>query len=501
MSYLKKQGIIPTRKKNYSNWYQCVIKEAGLADNSDVRGCIIFKPWGYAIWENIQKILDNILKINNYENVYFPLLIPKKFFEKELMHVKGFAKECAIVTHTKLTLDQNNTLIIDGKLEDPLIVRPTSETIIGATLSKWINSYRDLPIKINQWVNVMRWEMRPRCFLRTSEFLWQEGHTVFPTEKDAIQETYLMLKVYKNFVKNYMAIPVFNGIKSPLEKFPGAEITLCLEAMMQDRKALQLCTSHFLGQNFAKSFNILYTNNNGKNVHGWTTSFGITTRILGAMIMVHGDDYGIVIPPNISPYHIIILPIIKNDQFDNKVLTFCKILKSNIEKILYLNNNIRVHIDNKFQFTSIHKKWKWIKKGIPLIVEIGKKEIELNNISFFSRINPLKLKFINYKNFLLDLPNILSNLQNDLYKKALNFKNKNTIYIKSKKDFYNFFESNNGFALIDWNKDNPQNIELELKQKLKVSNRCIFLNNKQSLKKCLFSNTDTKYLAIFAKSY
>ncbi|MDP6445702.1 MAG: proline--tRNA ligase, partial [Pirellulaceae bacterium] len=331
----KKNAIQPSRADDYPEWYQQVIKSADLAENSDVRGCMVIKPWGYAIWENMQRVLDGMFKDTGHENAYFPLFIPMSFLEKEAEHVEGFAKECAVVTHHRLEPGPEGGLVPAGKLEEPLIVRPTSETIIGSTFARWVQSYRDLPILLNQWANVVRWEMRTRMFLRTAEFLWQEGHTVHATEAEAVAETDQMLGVYAKFAEEYMAMPVICGEKPACERFPGAVNTLSIEAMMQDRKALQAGTSHFLGQNFARAQEIKFSDQNGEEVYAWTTSWGVSTRLVGALIMTHGDDDGLVLPPRLAPKHVVLLPIYRKDEERPQVLEYCDSLRRELEQQTY----------------------------------------------------------------------------------------------------------------------------------------------------------------------
>ena len=344
---MAKTGITPTREEDYPEWYQQVIKAADLAENSTVRGCMVIKPWGYGIWENMQKALDQMFKDTGHENAYFPLFIPKSFLEKEAEHVEGFAKECAIVTHSRLEPGPDGGLVPTGPLEEPLIVRPTSETIIGDTFSRWVQSYRDLPLLINQWCNVVRWEMRTRLFLRTAEFLWQEGHTVHATAEEALEETARMLDVYADFAENFMAMPVIKGEKTKGERFPGAEKTLTIEAMMQDRKALQSGTSHFLGQNFSRAQEIKFQSKEGREEFAWTTSWGLSTRMVGALIMSHGDDDGLVLPPKLAPKQIVLLPIYKNDEERSKVLEFCNSLLEELKSIRYHDEKLRVAMDDR----------------------------------------------------------------------------------------------------------------------------------------------------------
>jgi prolyl-tRNA synthetase len=369
-------AISPTRAENYPEWYQQVVKAADLAEPSDVRGCMVIKPWGYAIWENIQRRLDAMFKATGHENAYFPLLIPMSFLEKEAQHVEGFAKECAVVTHHRLEPDGKGGLqpAPDSKLEEPLIVRPTSETIIGATFARWVQSYRDLPILINQWANVVRWELRTRMFLRTTEFLWQEGHTVHANEAEAREETRRMLDVYAEFAEGAMAMPVIKGEKTAGERFPGAVATYSIEAMMQDRKALQAGTSHFLGQNFAKAQEIKFSAESGEQEYAWTTSWGVSTRLIGGLIMSHSDDDGLVLPPKLAPAHVVILPIYRDADERAKVLPYCESLKLELAAQMYDNEPIRVRIDDR-DLRGGEKKWQWVKRGVPLRIEVGPRDI------------------------------------------------------------------------------------------------------------------------------
>ncbi|MCA9239463.1 MAG: proline--tRNA ligase, partial [Planctomycetales bacterium] len=374
---MAKTAISPTRSENYPEWYQQVITAADLAEDSDVRGCMVIKPWGFAIWENIQRQLDAMFKATGHENAYFPLFIPMSFLEKEAQHVEGFAKECAVVTHHRLEPDGQGGLrpAPSAKLDEPLIVRPTSETIIGATFARWTQSYRDLPILINQWANVVRWELRTRKFLRTAEFLWQEGHTVHATEQEAIAETLQMLEVYAQFAEEHMAMPVIKGEKTASERFPGAVATYSIEALMQDRKALQAGTSHFLGQNFAKAQEIMFQNEQGERQFAWTTSWGVSTRLIGGLIMTHSDDDGLVLPPKLAPAHVVLLPIYRNDEERAKVLPYVETLKSELEAQQYEGQAVRVRIDDR-DLRGGEKKWQWVKKGVPIRVEIGPRDIE-----------------------------------------------------------------------------------------------------------------------------
>src|SRR6476469_4258289 len=375
-----KTAITPQRHEDFPEWYQQVIRAAAMAEASDVRGCMVIRPWGYGIWENMQRQLDAMFKATGHRNAYFPLFIPLSYLAKEAEHGEGFAKEGAVVTHSRLEANAEGKLVPASPLTEPLVVRPTSETIIGASYAKWVQSYRDLPILINQWCNVVRWEMRPRLFLRTTEFLWQEGHTVHETEAEARAETRQMLDVYETFVRDHLAIPVYSGEKSESERFPGAVQTLSIEAMAQDRKAIQGGTSHFLGQNFARASNIRFQNREGKEEFGWTTSWGMTTRMVGTVVMAHGDDDGVVLPPRIAPTHIVILPITTREETRAKVLETCDRLAAELRAKKFLDDvAIEAEVDKRDLGGGV-KNWDWIKKGVPLRVEIGPRDLEQNSV-------------------------------------------------------------------------------------------------------------------------
>src|SRR5262245_34911196 len=374
MAKAPQTAITPTRADDYPEWYQQVVRAADLAENSAVRGCMVIKPWGYSLWENMQAVLDRMFKDTGHQNAYFPLFIPLSFLEKEAEHVEGFAKECAVVTHHRLEAGEGGKLIPTGKLEEPLVVRPTSETIIGATYAKWVKSYRDLPILINQWANVVRWEMRTRLFLRTAEFLWQEGHTAHATSDEAIEETRKMLNVYADFAQDYMAMPVIRGEKTAGERFPGAVNTYSIEAMMQDRKALQAGTSHFLGQNFSKAQEIKFLSSEGREEFAWTTSWGVSTRLIGALIMTHSDDDGLVLPPRLAPEHVVILPIYRNDDERGPVVEYCRKLRQELVSQQYDGAAVRAALDDR-DIPRADKKWQQIKRGVPLVVEVGPRDI------------------------------------------------------------------------------------------------------------------------------
>src|SRR5205814_5146432 len=450
------------RSENYSQWYQDLVIKADLAETSAVRGCMVIKPYGYAIWEKMQAELDRMFKETGHSNAYFPLFIPKSFLSKEAAHVEGFAKECAVVTHYRLkNAPDGSGIIVDpeAKLEEELIIRPTSETIIWNTYKTWIQSYRDLPILINQWANVVRWEMRPRLFLRTTEFLWQEGHTVHETEAEAREETRRMLDVYEKFVRDHCAIPVFHGEKSENEKFPGAVQTLTIEAMAQDRKAIQGGTSHFLGQNFARASGIQFQNREGKQELGWTTSWGMTTRMVGTVVMTHGDDDGLVLPPRIAPTQIVILPITPKEETRARVLEACDALQLQLRGKQFGDSPIEVEVDRRDLGGGV-KNWEWIKKGVPVRVEIGPRDLETSSVAVSRRDQPVKSKAsMSIQEFAAVAPEMLMSIQQNLYDRAKKFQEENTRVIESKKEFYNFFTAKNaakpeihgGFALAHWN--------------------------------------------------
>src|SRR5256714_147905 len=386
MSEQTKTAITPTRAQDFPEWYQQVVRAADLAENSEVRGCMVIKPWGYGIWENMQRALDRVFKATGHKNAYFPLFIPLSYLEKEAAHVEGFAKECAVVTHHRLEIGADGKMrpSPSAQLAEPLVVRPTSETIIGATYAKWIQSYRDLPILINQWANVVRWELRPRLFLRTTEFLWQEGHTAHETETEAIEETERMLNVYETFARDILAVPVFSGEKSESERFPGAVKTLCIEAMVQDRKAIQAGTSHFLGQNFAKASGIQFISRENKHEHVWTTSWGVSTRLVGTILMAHADDDGAVLPPRVAPEQIVIIPITPKEETRAAVLEAANKLAAQLRAMSYAGAPIEVEVDNRDLGGGV-KSWEWVKKGVPLRVELGPRDLESGNVAVSRR--------------------------------------------------------------------------------------------------------------------
>jgi prolyl-tRNA synthetase len=491
-------AISPTRQENFPEWFQQVIKHADMAENSPVRGCMVIKPWGYGIWDNMKNVLNAKIKETGHQNAYFPLFIPLSFLEKEAKHVEGFAKECAVVTHHRLE-EKNGKLIPTGELEEPLIVRPTSEMIIGESFSRWVESYRDLPLLINQWANVVRWEMRPRIFLRTTEFLWQEGHTAHATAQEAIEETFKMLQVYREFMEDYLALPVIVGEKSPGERFPGAENTYTLEAMMQDKKALQAGTSHYLGQNFAKGSSIRFSNKEGVVEYAYTTSWGVTTRMIGALVMTHGDDDGLRLPPKIAPTHAVIILVITNKDSEEALLKYANEIAKELSEVSYNGNCLSVHIDKRDKRGG-EKNWEWIKKGVPLRIEIGPRDLEKQMMMVSRRDKSHKEKLqVTPTAFKEQVALILDEIQNNYYNQAkenrdLNIKND----IKNFDELKKFFENDSGFVLAKWCGDVKTE---EMLDDLKITIRCLPLNQSQTLGTCILTGKEATLDAIFAKSY
>lgn len=499
-------AIRPTRAENYPEWYQQVIRASDMAELSPVRGCMVIKPWGYALWENMVGALDGMFKATGVKNAYFPLFIPIRFLEKEARHVEGFAKECAVVTHNRLEKDENDRLVPSGRLNEPLVVRPTSETIIGDAFAKWIKSYRDLPVLINQWANVVRWEMRTRIFLRTSEFLWQEGHTVHATRQEAIDRTHMMLNVYKRMAEEYLAMPVITGKKTAAEKFPGAETTTCIEAMMQDRKALQAGTSHFLGQNFAKASGIRFQSAMETEEYGWTTSWGVSTRLIGGLIMTHGDDNGVVLPPRVASAHVVLLPILKKSGQDQTVMAYTRELAEKLREQSYHGAPIRVEIDDRNIGGA--RNWEWIKKGIPLRVEIGPKDIAADAV-FVSRRDKDRRDSVSIGKdmFIAEIGAMLDDIQGRLYEKALAFRRKHTHDIDDAREFDAFFTPKNpeqpeihgGFAHCHW--CGRAECETAIKERLNVTIRCIPFNREKDEGRCIQCGEPAAGRVIFAKAY
>ena len=502
----KQTAIQPTREENYPEWYQQVVRAAELAENSPVRGCMVIKPWGYTLWENMQRVLDRMFKETGHTNAYFPLFIPKSYLEKEAQHVEGFAKECAVVTHSRLELGEDGKLHPSSPLEEPLIVRPTSETIIGEMYAKWVQSYRDLPILINQWANVVRWEMRTRLFLRTAEFLWQEGHTAHATEKEAWEETRKMLDVYARFAEEYMAMPVLRGEKTEGERFPGAVSTLCIEAMMQDRKALQAGTSHFLGQNFAKASDIKFLDDAGQTQYAWTTSWGVSTRLIGGLVMTHSDDDGMVIPPRLAPAQVVILPVIPKDEHRTAVMEACESLRKELMDITWVDGQkLDVHLDAR-DLRGGEKMWHWIKKGAPIRVEIGPRDLEKGGV-FYARRDTGEKAGCSREEFVGKVTGILDDIQSGLLKRALAFREENSRNIDSADDFRAFFTPENekqpeihgGFAYSHFCGD-PK-LEDQLQKELKVTVRCIPYTDEAEPGTCIFTGKPSKQRVVFGKSY
>lgn len=502
-----KTAITPRREDDFPEWYQQVIRAAELAESSDVRGCMVIRPWGYAIWENMQRALDAMFKATGHRNAYFPLFIPLSYFEKEAAHVEGFAKECAVVTHSRLEVNAEGKMVPASPLSEPLVVRPTSETIIGASYAKWVQSYRDLPILINQWCNVVRWEMRPRLFLRTAEFLWQEGHTVHESEAEAREETRRMLEVYETFVRDHIAVPVFSGEKSESERFPGAVQTLCIEAMVQDRKAIQAGTSHFLGQNFSRASGIQFQTRDGTQEFGWTTSWGMSTRMIGTLIMAHADDDGLVVPPRIAPMHIVIIPITPKEETRAAVLAAADKLAVELRALHYNGAPLELEVDHRDLGGGV-KAWEWVKKGVPLRVEIGPRDLESGQVAVTRRDQPVKAKeFISTADFVERAPALLEEIQASLLRRATEFRDAHTRAIDSKEDFYDFFTPKNaakpeihgGFALAHW--DGSREVEAKIKADLKVTIRCIPFTDTPEPGTCPFSGKPSAQRVVWAKSY
>ena len=487
---------IPDKNKDFSGWYNEIIKKADLAENSPVRGCMIIKPYGYSIWEKMQSVLDKMFKDSGHYNAYFPLFIPKSYLSKEADHVEGFAKECAVVTHYRLKNDENKKgLIVDpnAKLEEELIVRPTSETVIWNSYKNWIQSYRDLPILVNQWANVVRWEMRTRLFLRTSEFLWQEGHTAHSNKDEAIKETLTILNIYSSFLEEYMSIPVLKGIKSESEKFAGAIDTYCVEALMQDGKALQAGTSHFLGQNFAKAFNVQFANSDGKMDYVWGTSWGVSTRLIGALIMSHSDNNGLILPPNLAPIQVVMVPIFNSDDEYEAIINLFQKIKTSLLKL-----NISCKIDDR----KFHKPgWKFAEyemKGVPVRIALGPRDLEKNTLEIARRDN-LKKEIISIENAEQKIQQILKLIQKDILKKAKNFRDENSHDAKDYDQFKTLAKNNSGFIYAHW--DGTEKTEEKIKSDTKATIRCIPYENKGKPGKCIVTGKPSKQKVIFAKAY
>ena len=483
------------RSEDYSKWYNDLVINADLAENSGVRGCMVIKPYGYSIWEKMQAELDRMFKETGHQNAYFPLFIPKSYFSKEASHVDGFAKECAVVTHYRLKEDGAGGVMVDpdAKLEEELIVRPTSETIIWDTYRKWIQSYRDLPLLVNQWANVVRWEMRTRLFLRTAEFLWQEGHTAHATKKEAIEETEQMVNIYADFVEEFMAVPVIKGFKTASERFAGAEETYCIEALMQDGKALQAGTSHFLGQNFAKAFDVKFTAKDGKQDFVWATSWGVSTRLMGALIMTHSDDHGLVLPPKLAPNQVVIVPIYRSEEQFDLVSDVAKEVMKELRA-----KGIRVKFDNR----DTHKPgWKFNEyelKGVPVRLAIGPRDVE-NGTLELARRDTLTKETISRKEVVTTVVELMDEIQNNLYNKAVDYRSKNTTEVNSYDEFKEVLNSKGGFILAHW--DGTSGTEEKIKNETKATIRCIPLDAKEELGSCMVTGKPSIKKVLFAKAY
>lgn len=487
---------ITSREKDYSQWYLDLVKEAGLAENSAVRGCMVIKPYGYAIWEKMQAQLDKRFKETGHENAYFPLFIPKSYLSKEADHVEGFAKECAVVTHYRLKNDPDgNGVVVDpeAKLEEELIVRPTSETIIWNTYKGWIQSYRDLPIKCNQWANVVRWEMRTRLFLRTAEFLWQEGHTAHATKQEAIDETVQMINVYAEFAEDYMALPVVKGVKSASERFAGALDTYTIEALMQDGKALQSGTSHFLGQNFAKAFDVQFANKEGKLDHVWASSWGVSTRLMGALIMAHSDDKGLVLPPKLAPYQVVIVPIYRNEE------QLASITEKVDEIIVKLKaKNISVRFDDN---DARKPGWKFAEyelKGVPVRLGIGPRDVENGTVEV-ARRDTLTKEVVELETVDAYIEQLLGDIQNSILQRAKDFRTEKTTEVNSWDEFKDVLENKGGFLSAHW--DGTEETEEAIKVATKATVRCIPLDAIEEEGVCVFSGKPSNKRVLFAKAY
>jgi len=496
--YHKKQMAkdFPSRAENYSQWYNDLVIKADLAENSAVRGCMVIKPSGYAIWEKMQAVLDKMFKDTGHVNAYFPLFIPKSFFSKEASHVAGFAKECAVVTHYRLKNSPDGKGIIvdeDAKLEEELIVRPTSETIIWDTYRGWIKSWRDLPLLVNQWANVVRWEMRTRLFLRTTEFLWQEGHTAHATREEAIAEAEQMLRVYADFAENFMAVPVLRGTKSPNERFAGALETFCIEALMQDGKALQAGTSHFLGENFAKAFDVKFLSKENKLEYVWATSWGVSTRLMGALIMAHSDDNGLVLPPKLAPTQVVIIPIYRNDEQLALISETANKIKSNL-----LAKGISVKYDDR---DTQKPGWKFNEyefKGVPVRIAIGPRDLENGTVEV-ARRDTLEKAVYQIIDIEKKIEHLLENIQDNMFQKALNFRDENTRLADTWEEFNTILDTKAGFVLAHW--DGTPETEQKIKDETKATIRCIPLDNKLEEGKCIYSGKPSTQRVVFARAY
>jgi prolyl-tRNA synthetase len=485
------------REENYSEWYNNLVKNADLAEHSAVKGCMVIKPYGFAIWEKMQQQLDKMFKETGHQNAYFPLFVPKSLFEKEEKNAEGFAKECAVVTHYRLKADPSKPGRLmadpDSKLEEELVVRPTSEAIIWNTYKNWIQSYRDLPILINQWANVVRWEMRTRLFLRTAEFLWQEGHTAHATKEEALEETRKMLDVYAEFAEQHMAVPVIKGVKSENERFAGADDTYCIEGMMQDGKALQMGTSHFLGQNFAKAFDVKFQDRNSKLDYVWATSWGVSTRLMGALIMVHSDDEGLVLPPKLAPIHVVIVPVYKTEEELNAITDKVSGIKKELEKA-----GLTVKFDNRDTHKPGFKFAEWELKGVPVRIAIGPRDLQ-NNAAEVARRDTKTKETIGLDALVSHVTSLMDEIQQNLFNRALELRSGKTWKADTWEEFVDIVENRNGFALAHW--DGSGETEEKIKDMTKATIRCIPLDAKEEAGTCILSGKPSQKRVVFAKAY
>jgi prolyl-tRNA synthetase len=487
---------LPKRNEDYSLWYNELVKRADLAENSPVRGCMIIKPYGFSIWEKMQAALDKMFKDTGHTNAYFPIFIPKSYLSKEASHVEGFAKECAVVTHYRLkNAPDGSGIIVDpeAKLEEELIIRPTSETVIWSAYKNWVQSYRDLPILLNQWANVVRWEMRTRIFLRTAEFLWQEGHTAHATAREAQEETLQMLDIYAEFAEKHLALPVIRGVKTPNERFAGAEDTYCIEALMQDGKALQAGTSHFLGQNFAKAFDVKFANKEGKLDYVWGTSWGVSTRLMGALIMAHSDDEGLVLPPKLAPIQVVIVPIFKGEEQLAKISEKVEALKKEL-----LAKGISVKFDNRESHTPGWKFADYELKGVPLRVAIGPRDLE-NGTAEVARRDTKEKKVYPLEGLATQVESLLDDIQQNVYQKALNFRQANIRKVDTYEEFKEILDGKGGFILAHW--DGTPETEEKIKEQTKATIRCIPMNAEADEGRCMYTGKPSGRRVLFARAY
>lgn len=506
MAKQQQSAVQPTRAEDFPEWYQQVVRAADLAENSETRGCMVIKPWGYGIWENIQQQLDARFKETGHQNAYFPLLIPLSYLEKEAEHAEGFATECAVVTHHRLETskdgDGRTRMVPTGKLTEPYVIRPTSETIIGAAFSRWIESYRDLPLLINQWANVMRWEMRPRLFLRTAEFLWQEGHTAHETAEEAIGETRTIHRLYTEFLRDHLAIPVIPGEKTEAERFPGADMTLTVEAMVQDRKAIQAGTSHYLGTNFSEAQNISFAGRDGTQQFAHTTSWGVSTRLIGTLIMAHSDDDGLVLPPRVAPSQIVIIPVTPKEDTRDAVIDSCQALAEILRReVTYGGQPVRVHVDTRDLGGGV-KKWEWVKKGAPVRIEIGPRDIESSKVCLQRRDRaPNEKEFIPKEEFIRNAPQILAEIHDSLLEKATSLRDSNISECGDMESFDSHWQADQpGWLVTPWAGSRAQ--EEELSKKHKITIRCLPLDGQDGEPApCILTSEPTSCRAIWGRSY